>query len=294
MVGQAVFVAAVLAGSAAETGGADAGQPPSGAKGPSPSFLVAPPAAVRSPERPQKRYVLTRAKDGSGDLVYDGDGFTARIARDGSVALRDRHFGVTLLPLLLGVKRTAPPKPPVPSLEEVIRGHRAAPPLPPSETELERSSTGYGSRLPIPEVTPYRPDPREACQYPKECFFQAGTVLVSVSTTFDLTDELMRLAGEDPYRVEKARFLTETRELRAKLAARAQAQALGRSARELGARIDATLCDSNRSVADRRALLEALRDEWDTSTTEGRAAANEIDRAMSRLRGAPDAGALCP
>ena len=43
--------------------------------------------------------------------------------------------------------------------------------------------------------------------------------VAAVIGTFDLTDEYYRMLGEDPYRYEKARFLSTTFEMRIKMAA---------------------------------------------------------------------------
>jgi len=84
-------------------------------------------------------------------------------------------------------------------------------------------------------------------------------VFVSVNGQFDVTDELMRLAGQDPYRFAKAQFLAGTRDLRVRLAARAHAEDVRRSIANLPARLAVVACDDQRSVAERRAILEALR-----------------------------------
>ena len=98
-----------------------------------------------------------------------------------------------------------------------------APSAPTAAVSAQEQSALYGARLPIPTVTPYRPDPREACQYPQPCFFNASLLPLSIRGGFDLTDELMRLGGQDPYRYAKAQFLAGTRELRIRMAARAHA-----------------------------------------------------------------------
>lgn len=291
MVAQALIMAALVAAGGGDTTPADAGAPPASVVT-GPRLLAAPPTGTESFARRSPQYLLERATDGTGDLSYDGGAFTARVHRDGSVVFDDHHLRLTLLPLLFGFGR--PPKPPVPSLEQVIRQRLTrSSPTPASTADSGQSSIEYGVRLPIPEVTPYRPDPREACRYPSDCFFHAQTVLVTVIGSIDLTDELMRVGGQDPYRYEKARFLAETRELRARMAARAHADDLRRSARELRAQVSAVACDSTRSVTERRLFLHALRDELDASTPEGVAAVADIDRAIAQLRPGPDGAAPC-
>jgi len=257
-----------------------AGEP--GLASPAPRSLLAPhgakPMVVPAPD-----YELQRAAN--GDLIYDAPGFTARVARDGSVSFHDKHITLSFVPLLLQPRSGArAPISSVPSLEAIIRGHGQPPPPPPDL--VDDSSVAYGSRLPVPSVTPYRPDPREACRYPDPCFFGAAGVWVSVNGTLDLTDEVMRLAGQDPYRFAKARFLAGTREMRARLAARAHAEDLRRSIADLPGRLTAIVCDEQRSVVERRAILEALRAELDGETAEAPKANAAIVRFLAVLDGA--------
>jgi hypothetical protein len=247
-----------------------------------------PPAPARDPNDPPMDYELHRVKGGSGDLTYDAPGFTARIAHDGSVTFRDKHFSASfaLLPNL----RRQPTITGVPTLESVLRGNAKKPdPTPVSPAE---QAALYGSRLPIPTVTPYRPDPREACQYPAPCFFYAPVLLLSIKTTFDLTDELMRLGGQDPHRYAKARFLAGTREMRTRMAARAHADDVRKSATGLPEHLEAIACDGRLSVGERRAIIEALGAELDTSTAEGRAAEAEIGSFLARF-GQADGSVTC-
>jgi len=239
---------------------------------------------------PRPDYELRRGP--GGELVYDGAGFTARIARDGTVSFRDKHLTLMLLPLLPHARGPLGPIPSVPSLESIIRGRGKVPAPPPADV-VEQSSTAYGARLPVPTVTPYRPDPREACSYPAPCFFAAAVVFISVNGQFDVTDELMRLAGQDPYRFAKARFLAGTRDLRVRLAARAHAEDLRRSIADLPARLAEIACDDGRSLRERRAVLEALAAELDIGSAEGREAGQTIGRLLAGLE-RNDGGIFCP
>lgn len=241
------------------------------------------------PLQPSTDYELRRTKDGTGDLIYDATGFTARVARDGSVTFRDKHLTVSLA-LLPYLGRQAVPSG-VPSLESVLRGHGTKRAVPPPVSAEEQASL-YGSRLPVPTVTPYRPDPREACQYPQPCFFNASVFLLSIKGGFDLTDELMRLGGQDPYRYPKAHFVAGTRELRIRMAAHAHADDLRNSATELSEQLGTISCDGRLTITERRAIIEALGAELDRSTPEGRAAEAEIARFLARFR-QPDGGSPC-
>lgn len=277
-----------------------AGNPDAGAIAPAPAprSLLAPLPQVGAARPPRDEYQLERAKDGSGDLIYEASGFTARVARDGAVRFRDRHGTVHFfpyLPFIGGRGGARPPGPAVSPLEEVIRNGLArrrtptpaGPPPDPIANETLSPSTTFSR---------FRPDPREACLYPSPCFFEASVVLVGLQGTFDVTDELMRLAGKDPYRYEKARFLTATRELRGRMAGRAHAEDVTRSGAELPHRLRQIACDDRLSVADRRAIIEALRAELDGALPEARAQADRIGRFLDDWdrSAAGGAGIGCP
>jgi hypothetical protein len=141
-------------------------------------------------------------------------------------------------------------------------------------------------------TTRFRPDPREECQYPRSCFFQASVVLVGISARLDFTDEVMRLHRQDPYRYEKARFLTATREMRTRMAARAHAEDLQHSAAELPAHLQQIVCDGGLGLGEKRAVLEALRSELDSGTDA--AQSDQLIRGALQTLERPDAGGACP
>jgi hypothetical protein len=247
---------------------ADAGAPP-----PANLFLVAPRKSAPPADR---QYELRRAKDGSGDLVYEAPGFTARIARDGAARFVDKHFS------LIGPWSALKPQPPPQgesSLEglffDVLAGRS------PKRSQPRDADPPPGPVPLVPTASPYRPDPREACTYPRPCFFDAAVVLVQAVGATDLTDELLRLHGQDPYRYEKARLLEATSKLRGGLAARALAENVRRARAELPERLEAIACDQSRSVRERRATLEALRDEMAGDTPAAREAAATIARFLA-------------
>ena len=254
----------------AESGGGRDG----GALEPARSLLSLP-ALRQAP--PLDEYRLRRASDGSGDLVYEASGFHARVARDGTVRFRDRHVtNLNFLPFL----PVPGARPAVPSLQETLRGlggrRRADPNAPPNAPLPPADPIGNETLTPSTTFSRYRPDPREICRYPNPCFIDAPVTLLTVTGTLDITDELMRLAHEDPYRFQKARFLTATREMRIRMAGRAHAEDVVRSGAELPRRLREIACDGSRSAADRRAIIEALRAELDVATSEGRAQAERI------------------
>jgi hypothetical protein len=248
---------------------------------------VAPAPQRDGPSEPSpQEYQLKRAKDGSGDLIYDATTFDARIARDGSVSFRDRRVtGLKLLPFLPGAAPTG-----VPTLEGVIRAlgknqRKARGEAPPDPTADE-------TRYPSTTVSRFRPDTREICRYPNPCFFNAPVLSLGAQGNFDVTDQLMRLAGQDPYRYQKARFLTATREMRVRMAGRAHAEDVARSGVELRGRLESIACDERLGASERRAIVEALRAELDVATPEGRAQRDQIRRFLDGLDRA-DGGVPC-
>jgi hypothetical protein len=264
-----VTLALALAAGDAGAPGPAASPPPA----PAPPSLLAPPKKAAPPA--DRSYELHRAKDGSGDLVYEAPGFTARIAPDGTARFIDRHFRLIGPWSLLAP--VAPPRGQA-SLQSLIvdvLGRKT-----PHRSQPADADPPPGPVPLVPAMTPYRPDPREACTYPRPCFFDAAVVIVGVGGGFDLTDELMRLAGQDPYRVEKARFLAATSPLRGGLAARALGANVRRATKELPGELEAIACDGGRSVRERRATIEALRDEIAGDTPAARAAVKTITRFL--------------
>jgi hypothetical protein len=278
----ALVVTLALALSAAEP---DAGVPAAPARAAVPSLIAPPRKSAPPADRP---YELRRAKDGSGDLVYDAPGFTARIARDGTPRFVDKHFS-----LIAPWSALAPSPPPrgQSSLQGLFVDLLAR--RPPRHGQPREADPAPEPVPLVPPLATYRPDPREACTYPRPCFFEAAIVLVGATGAADLTDELMRLAHQDPYRYEKARFLEATSKLRGGLAARALAENVRRAKAELPATLERLACDGARSVRERRATIEALRDEMAGDTPEARDAAATIARFLeARFDG--DRAVRCP
>jgi len=236
-----------------------------------PFSLLAPlPGEVRPPR--ENEYELRRAGDGSGDLVYGASGFEGRIHRDGSVTFRDKWVTMSPLPAWFPI-RTGVRGPTVQGLlRNVLIGRTTNPTGAPQPARSDADDVPADVRAVIPSVTPYRPDPREVCRYPQACFFSADLLKVSVTGTFDLTDTLMRLNGKDPYRVEKARFLTHTSELRIRLAARAHGDDVRNAAASLTTELESIAANQALSLAERRAIITGLSAELDTDSDEGRQA----------------------
>jgi hypothetical protein len=268
----------------------DGGTPPTTGSGPAPApSLLAPIGPLKAPPA-DRGYELHRAKDGTGDLLYEGPGFKARIGRDGTARFIDKHFTLLAPWSFLPFTPLAPPRGRA-SLQSTF------------EDLLARRKPGRGWTVDadpppgpvplLPQMSPYRPDPKEVCTYPRPCYFDAGVVVIGLGGTFDLTDELMRLSGQDPYRREKANFLAATSQLRGGLAARALGENIRSALGGLPARLEEIACDPQRSVRERRAIVEALRQEIEGDTPAAREAVATITRFLETRFEPGDRGVRC-
>lgn len=213
---------------------------------------------------------LRPATDGSGDLIHDAPGFSARIAPDGAVRFKDKGLTITsFLPFL----PVAGPRN-VPSVQDTVMGMLRKGRAPVADDNARNDS----SFLPIPLLTPYRPDPLEECRACKE---PLKLLPLGVAGKFDLTDELMRLSGQDPYRYEKALFLRATRELRVARAARVHADDIRHAAAALPRHLKEIGCDRRLGRRERRQTIERLREELNGGTAEAQSAAAEITRYLA-------------
>jgi hypothetical protein len=229
-------------------------------------------------------YDLRPAGDGSGDLLYEEVGFSARVAPDGAVKFADKH--VRMLKLFEPFLPKAGPRN-VPSLFTTLNSlarHRGVP-------TVDDNAQTDDSYLLMPNLTRYRPDPREAC---RACERPLDMILPSVGGRFDLTDELMRFNSQDPYRFRKAKFLAGTREVRATRAAKTHAENVRRALEALPVSLQQIACDGSRSPAERRAIIERLRIELDGASPESHAAAETITRFLADRFASPDGGVACP
>ena len=263
---------------------ADGGAPASAMR-PAPSLLAPRPPLDRP--APDDGYVLQPAKDGSGDLIHEAPWFTARVAPDGSVAFSSKRSGdIKWLPFL--PRRMAMGVPSLQSSFKALLRGKDPPAVTPPDDRLPPPETTQV----IPEVSRYRPDPREACRECKSIPFRG--MPLNVVGRFDLTDELSRMNGTDPYRYEKARFLVATREQRVGMAVRRHAANVRRATAELPAMLARLACDDRLSRTDRVAILKALRDDMDLDTPLGRDAYARIGDVMAKYLDRPDAGSACP
>jgi hypothetical protein len=257
--------------------GADVAAGARGATSPMPASALLP--APRRGVAETQRLELKDAKDGTGDLVYDGNGFTARIAPDGAVRFTENRItGLSALPFL--PMRANMPVPSLQSsLEGLLQGHRP-PPVPPSE--LDQGLAPPETKQLIPLVSRYRPDTREDCRMCSTGFFELA-VPVNWVGRFDLTDELTRFSGQDPNRQQKAVFLAMTRDQRTQMAVKAHVANIRRANVELPGRLQAIACDDRLTHKERRTILGALAKEMDPATPEGANASKTIDAFVARF-----------
>ncbi len=203
-----------------------------------------------------------------GGYEYDEARFRAAIARDGRVSFTDRHGSVSFPSFLPFLPQ------PHPEGTRTLEG---------SVRELFGKKRGKGPpprdpRAAPPMVTAAGAPPTE--QERKWRTENPVIPAVMVSGTMDLTDEYLRLMGEDPYRREKARFLAATFDLRLQMAVRAQAVDLRDALTALPDRLAAIWADTTQPAPARRRLICAL---W-TELHRPVAAAKGQDKASSAER----------
>lgn len=250
-----------------------------------PAFPALGPYQIKAPEA----YPLRDTGDGSGDLVYDTAGFSARVGRDGSVTFKDHRLSL-LAPGALLRPRAGPRN--IPSLQQsltaLVRG-RPVPQVNPNGQTFPYAHTDDADLI-LPHISRYRPDPMELC---RTCAMPRPAPWLAGGGRFDLTDEVMRFSGQDPYRYNKAKFLAATREMRIGRAVKHHASNVRRALAELPAMLQSIACDARRSRGERQAIIEALRDELDGETAEAQAAAHEIEGFLAARFGAPDPDDAC-
>jgi hypothetical protein len=210
-------------------------------------------------------YGLRREGDG---FVYRADQFEAHVARDGIVTFKDKHItGLDIWPFTSFGKSL--PRPKGPTLESTLRDYfskrRRAAPKPEPE----------------PEIPPGRIDWNDVCPPNSPCNMQPQKLMVQVSGNFDLTDEIMRALGQDPYARAKARFLSATFEFRIRMAMTARQEDMKTALGHLPEYLDALWADARYTPRERRRLLYELWYETDR-TPEGARAARTIDEFVRR------------
>lgn len=100
--------------------------------------------------------------------------------------------------------------------------------------------------------------------YPRIGVNEDGEAVLEIP--LDLTDTIMRIAGEDPYGYEKRKFLAETQELRGRMAEAACQENLDDSLLEIRPRLDAIWNDPALSLPMKKKKLFAA---WDECAEDG-------------------------
>jgi hypothetical protein len=267
----------------------DGGVPPAPPSARDSAPVLIPPVRGGATVPADRGYQLRPSHDGSGDLLYEAPTFTARVARDGTTTFQDHPYKMgswfPYAPLAVPNGR--------PSLQSAVRDLLSRRGRPPPPAPSPPAGPSVPPNMMIPPMSQYRPDPREACQYPRSCYFEPG-IVVGPTGAGDLTEEIMRFNGQDPYRHEKAVFLAETRDMRQLMAVRAAAQDIRAAKADLAARMLAIACDERRSVRERRAVLQALGAELDGATPEAREAAASVKRFITGFFDGGDGRSRCP
>jgi hypothetical protein len=248
-----------------------------------PPPLIAPIQGQAQQATPET-YDLHWARDGSGDLTYDAGGFSVRIARDGGVSFHDKHFKLPLNPFFSFIPTPGPTN--VPTLQQTILGLARDKKMPARHDDAQTDD----SHLLIPNLSRYRPDPREGCRACSEPFM---VLPINATGSADLTDEVMRFNSQDPYRYQKARFLVATRALRTAKAADARAEDVRRAVSELPNTLNQIACDDRLNRREQRAIIVKLREELDGANPDAHALAEQIDQFLKARFDNPDAGSAC-
>ena len=209
----------------------------------------------------EAEYGLRRAGEG---YVYETPHFEARVGHDGVVHFTDRHGSISSFPF-----------------SSLAKGQKRQSTAAPEIGVRDPSASRRGPWLPQPSQPepPNRPmEQSEICPPSSSCYspFTANRAsMVGVRGNFDLTDEIMRALGHDPYSLEKARFLSATFEFRIKMAIEARKADLKEAFERLPARLDDLWGDDRYSLRERRRILYELWYETDR-TPEGQRAATII------------------
>jgi hypothetical protein len=209
-------------------------------------------------------YGLRREGDG---YVYESAQFEAHVARDGVVTFQDKRGSLTLWPLPSSFKSA--PRPKGPTLESTLRdyfGKRRKPAPPPA---------------PDPGPPPHRIDWNDLYPEGSNGDTRGKPMMLTVHGNFDLTDEIMRAYGQDPYAREKARFLSATFEFRIRMAITAHKADMKSALAHLPERLEELWSDERYTARERRRILYELWYETD-QTPEGERAARAIDAFIRR------------
>jgi hypothetical protein len=209
-------------------------------------------------------YALRKWGEG---YVYEDARFEARVAPDGTVTFKNRHGSAEFIPF--GWLAKSRKQPPASSFDRSARdpyASRQTPWLqPPPETQNPSGKM----------------EQNEVCPPSSSCWFLPTTNAIGVTVSFDLTDEIMRTLGRDPYARDKARFLSATFEFRIKLAIEERKRQMKKALDDFPRYLDDLWADTRYSSRERRRILYELWYEMD-NTPEGDRAARMIDGFVRR------------
>jgi hypothetical protein len=209
--------------------------------------------------------------------LWENQWFEARVAPDGVVTFKDKHGSMAAG--LFGFKLY--------SKNEVRRDRRpgvGASSYPPGALSGQGQTWHPAPGAPAPEANERTIDQTIRCPEFSGCETLPQDHMIPmiwINGTFDLTDEILRSFGKDPYRLEKARFLSATFEFRIKLAIEARKRYLRESLDRLPRALDELWADDRYSFRERRRLLYELWSEMD-DTPEGERAARMIQDFVGR------------
>ena len=201
-----------------------------------PSYLPTPTAVAQEPP-----YRLKPRPDGGYE--YDDTRFKAVIAPDGTVSFDDHHIPNKwhLIPLL---PQNNPPG--TQTLEGALR------------ELLQHKPVGRSQLQPDLPERPHAAGPMtEADRRAMEEYYYTVPFMTNIGSA-DLADEYYRMLDEDPYRYEKARFLSSTTNMRLKMAAESQIRDMRLALHDLPGRLDRLWKDPTQPPAVKRLMICAL------------------------------------
>jgi hypothetical protein len=236
-----------------------------------PARPAVPPAAVplAAPATPPRVYRLRERDDRRYE--YESPAFAAVIDRDGAVVFADHHG---LASLALFVMPTALPEG-TPTLEGSVRELLGRKRRKADLLALQRTLPPGGALLEICEGI--------GCRSPY-------ALMTALGGSFDISDEILRSLGDDPYAAEKARFLAATSAWRLERARTYRVHSARAALADLDGQLARLWADSSFVASERRRLLFDLWLEMDASP-EGKRGAALIEAFIRRTlpAGSPDA-----
>lgn len=147
---------------------------------------------------------------------------------------------------------------------------------------------GSNESVPPPLYPAYvAQDTLELCSnFQSRCFIEQNGVIAvaTVAGPLDLGEELMRALGDDPAKVEKARFLASTSALRLRLAERTRKAELSRALDELPALLNRIWRTPSMTRAERLTTIEALASEISDDLPGAETARTQINEFLRRRR----------